>query len=107
MTYCRNLGFEETPNYNYLKRLFRDLYIKCQFENEYIFDWTVQKFLPDGIDPDLANHSGIELPAKTPNDRSSTLRNLSNPPGQGSEVQNAAEETGSLDESDKKQQEQL
>ncbi len=44
MTYCRNLGFEETPNYAYLRRLFDDLYHKCQFEFDYLFDWTVQKF---------------------------------------------------------------
>ena len=58
MTYCRNLGFEEAPNYTYLKRLFRDLYNKCQFENDHIFDWTIQKFLPDGIDPDLNIEEG-------------------------------------------------
>lgn len=44
MQYCRNLGFDEKPNYAYLKSLFRDLYNKCQFEYDYIFDWTVQKF---------------------------------------------------------------
>ena len=47
MTYCRNLGFEETPNYAYLRRLFRDLYHKCQFEHDFIFDWTVQKYRVD------------------------------------------------------------
>jgi len=44
MNYCRNLGFEETPNYAFLRRLFRELYQKCQFENEYIFDWTIQRY---------------------------------------------------------------
>ena len=29
MTYCRNLGFDETPNYAYLRRLFQELYNKC------------------------------------------------------------------------------
>ena len=47
MTYCRNLGFDEAPNYAYLRRLFRDLYNKCQFEFDFIYDWTVQKFRPD------------------------------------------------------------
>ena len=41
MNYCRNLGFTETPNYAYLKRLFRELYLKCQFEFDFIYDWTV------------------------------------------------------------------
>ena len=52
MTYCRNLGFEETPNYAYLRRLFRDLYNKCQFEFDFIYDWTIQKFHPDLPDED-------------------------------------------------------
>ena len=41
MNYCRNLGFDETPNYAYLRRLFTELYKKCCFEHEYIFDWTI------------------------------------------------------------------
>ena len=44
MTYCRNLGFEQEPNYAYLRRLFRDLYNKCCFEFDFIYDWTIQKF---------------------------------------------------------------
>ena len=44
MNYCRNLGFEETPNYTYLRRLFKDLYNKCCFENDFIYDWTIQRY---------------------------------------------------------------
>ncbi len=47
MSYCRNLGFDETPNYAYLRRLFNELYNKCCFEHEYIFDWTIQRFRLD------------------------------------------------------------
>mmetsp|Transcript_42831 Transcript_42831/g.56605 ORF Transcript_42831/g.56605 Transcript_42831/m.56605 type:complete len:116 (+) Transcript_42831:871-1218(+) len=52
MTYCRNLGFEENPNYAYLRRLFRDLYNKCCFEFDFIYDWTIQKFRPAPIEAD-------------------------------------------------------
>ena len=44
MNYCRNLAFDETPNYNYLKRMFSELYNKCCFENDFIFDWTIQRY---------------------------------------------------------------
>ncbi|XP_061352920.1 casein kinase 1-like protein 10 isoform X4 [Gastrolobium bilobum] len=42
--YCRSLQFEDKPNYSYLKKLFRDLFIRegCQFD--YVFDWTILKY---------------------------------------------------------------
>ena len=44
MSYCRNLGFDETPNYAYLRRLFKELYNKCCFEHDFIYDWTIQRY---------------------------------------------------------------
>jgi serine/threonine protein kinase len=44
MLYCRNLGFTEDPDYEYLRRIFKELYANCGFENESIFDWTIQRF---------------------------------------------------------------
>lgn len=44
MNYCRSLKFEETPNYAFLRRLFRELYLKCGFENDFVFDWTIQRY---------------------------------------------------------------
>jgi hypothetical protein len=41
MSYCRNLGFDETPNYAYLRRLFKELYNKCCFEHDFVYDWTI------------------------------------------------------------------
>ncbi|XP_078428144.1 casein kinase 1-like protein 12 [Wolffia australiana] len=42
--YCRNLAFEEKPDYMYLKRLFRDLFIREGFQFDYVFDWTILKY---------------------------------------------------------------
>ena len=60
MSYCRNLKFEETPNYGYLRRLFKELYNKCCFEHDFIVDWTVQRYR-------------LDLPLLPTEDRSSTL----------------------------------
>jgi len=47
MLYCRNdIKFAEDPDYNYLRRLFKELYVRCGFENELIFDWTIQRYNP-------------------------------------------------------------
>lgn len=58
MTYCRNLNFDETPNYAYLRRLFRELYNKCQFEHDYIFDWTIQRFR---VEPPICSNDQNQL----------------------------------------------
>lgn len=43
MNYCRNLKFEEKPDYSYLKKLFKDLMLKNGFECDYAYDWTIIK----------------------------------------------------------------
>ena len=47
MHYCKNLEFTQEPDYNYLKRIFRELYIRQGFENDFIFDWTIQRYHPE------------------------------------------------------------
>ena len=47
MVYCRELDFTDTPNYTFLRRIFKELYVRCGFENEYIFDWTIQRYNPE------------------------------------------------------------
>ncbi|XP_078166587.1 casein kinase 1-like protein 10 [Carex rostrata] len=42
--YCRSLRFEDKPDYSYLKRLFRDLFIREGYQYDYAFDWTVLKY---------------------------------------------------------------
>ncbi|KAJ4899285.1 casein kinase I-like 6 [Raphanus sativus] len=41
--YCRSLRFEDKPDYSYLKRLFRDLFIREGYQFDYVFDWTALK----------------------------------------------------------------
>ncbi|XP_019194043.1 PREDICTED: casein kinase I-like [Ipomoea nil] len=42
--YCRSLRFEDTPDYAYLKRIFRELFIREGFQFDYVFDWTILKY---------------------------------------------------------------
>lgn len=41
LNYVRNLYFEVTPNYSYLRKLFKDLFKKSGFEMDYIYDWDL------------------------------------------------------------------
>ncbi|KAM0932248.1 putative protein kinase CK1-CK1 family [Dioscorea sansibarensis] len=49
--YCRSLRFDDKPDYSYLKRLFRDLFIREGYQFDYVFDWTVSKFPQPGANP--------------------------------------------------------
>ncbi|KAK7595432.1 hypothetical protein V9T40_013257 [Parthenolecanium corni] len=40
LRYVRRLDFFETPDYEYLRKLFRDLFDKCGFVDNSEFDWT-------------------------------------------------------------------
>lgn len=40
LKYVRKLDFTETPDYDYLRKLFKDLYVKKGYAEDGIFDWT-------------------------------------------------------------------
>ncbi|KAG2699672.1 hypothetical protein I3843_07G201300 [Carya illinoinensis] len=42
--YCHSLTFDQTPDYGFLKRLFRDLFTREGYEFDYVFDWTILKY---------------------------------------------------------------
>ncbi|XP_052886809.1 casein kinase 1-like protein 9 isoform X2 [Gossypium arboreum] len=56
--YCRSLRFEDKPDYSYLKRLFRDLFIREGYQFDYIFDWTVLKYPQLGGSSRVRHSSG-------------------------------------------------
>ena len=43
VNYTRSLRFDDKPDYPYLRKLFRDLFIREGFQYDYVFDWTVYK----------------------------------------------------------------
>ncbi|XP_010924972.1 casein kinase 1-like protein 2 [Elaeis guineensis] len=75
--YCRSLRFDDKPDYAYLKRLFRDLFIREGFQFDYVFDWTILKYQqsqiasapPRAVGPGAGPSSGL-APAVA-NDRQS------------------------------------
>ena len=44
LNYCRALRFEDRPDYAYLKRMFKDLFFRENYQYDFIFDWTVLNF---------------------------------------------------------------
>ncbi|XP_073049874.1 casein kinase 1-like protein 10 [Primulina eburnea] len=56
--YCRSLRFEDKPDYSYLKRLFRDLFIREGYQFDYVFDWTILKYPQIGASSKARNPPG-------------------------------------------------
>ncbi|XP_068649424.1 casein kinase 1-like protein 2 [Aristolochia californica] len=65
--YCRSLRFDDKPDYAYLKRIFRDLFIREGFQFDYVFDWTILKYQqsqiasgpPRAVAPAVGTSSGM------------------------------------------------
>ncbi|XP_061347715.1 casein kinase 1-like protein 1 isoform X1 [Gastrolobium bilobum] len=74
--YCRSLRFDDRPDYAYLKRIFRDLFIREGFQFDYVFDWTILKYQQSQLatrptrafGPSAGTSSGM-LPPMTNDDR--------------------------------------
>ena len=43
LEYCRGLKFEETPDYDYLKGIFKDLFIKEGYVRDDMYDWHIKQ----------------------------------------------------------------
>uniref|UniRef100_A0A7S1I508 non-specific serine/threonine protein kinase n=1 Tax=Eutreptiella gymnastica TaxID=73025 RepID=A0A7S1I508_9EUGL len=41
--YVRSLRFEDKPDYQYLRKLFRDLFVREGYQMDYVFDWTIKR----------------------------------------------------------------
>lgn len=44
LNFCRQLHFEQRPDYCYLRKLFRNLFHRLGFTYDYVFDWNLLKF---------------------------------------------------------------
>jgi casein kinase I family protein HRR25 len=45
INYTRNLRFDDKPDYSYLRKLFRDLFVREGLAYDYVYDWTIFKFV--------------------------------------------------------------
>ncbi|KAH9597474.1 Protein kinase domain [Trypanosoma melophagium] len=43
LTYTRSMHFEDKPDYSYLKRNFRELFVREGYHVDYVFDWTLKR----------------------------------------------------------------
>jgi len=71
LNYCRGLRFEDRPDYAYLRRLFKDLFMREGFMNDGIFDWSQ----PAPTTEDKVAGPGVETSGKDV-DRARDLQNV-------------------------------
>ena len=43
LTYCRNLKFDERPDYNYMRKILRDLMHRNGWDYDSQYDWVIKK----------------------------------------------------------------
>ena len=43
--YICSLDFNEKPKYSYLRKIFRDLFVREGFDYDYVYDWTILEYL--------------------------------------------------------------
>lgn len=92
MLYCRNLKFDERPDYLYLARLFKDLSIKLEYHNDHLFDWTMLRYTKAMVEKQrdllmdapqdnsanaaaVTNNNGMNPTSNTPNNDNSNNSN--------------------------------
>lgn len=84
LRYCRDLRFEERPDYSHLRQLFRTLFHGQGFTYDYVFDWNMLKF-GNGRQPVVpsiqqtpmhSQPSNAALPSGTNNDQEHRSRSV-------------------------------
>jgi hypothetical protein len=67
LNYARSLRFDDTPDYTYLRKLLRDLFIREGFEYDCVYDWDLverkKRAIPQSIDGGVTPSSTLTLRA--------------------------------------------
>ncbi|KAI8917180.1 kinase-like domain-containing protein [Powellomyces hirtus] len=81
LNYTRSLRFDDKPDYSYLRKLFRDLFIREGYHYDYVFDWTVVKYQQEGREaPGSGRPAEDAAEAATANAQRPTTTTASNYP---------------------------
>jgi len=60
LMYCRNLKFDDEPDYAYMRNLLKELFIKNGYEMDYHYDWDVKSIKNDRLNSSLLELLKIE-----------------------------------------------
>lgn len=103
LTYCHSLRFEDRPDYNYLRRLFKDIFVREGFENDGVFDWSPSE--GHGRSDDKVDRSRSDKKKDRPGrDQSGRMRKKDDKEPTSQEIRRATEDqsqekpTATLDE---------
>uniref|UniRef100_A0A915EPC9 non-specific serine/threonine protein kinase n=1 Tax=Ditylenchus dipsaci TaxID=166011 RepID=A0A915EPC9_9BILA len=67
INYCKGLSFEDEPDYDYLRQLFRQLFHHLGLVYDYVFDWNNLLLNQKTFDGKESHHGGVGmLPAANP-----------------------------------------
>ena len=67
LNYTRSLRFDDKPDYAFVRKLFRDLFVREGFQYDYVFDWTVLK-LQESVQPEQKPPAPHPTPPPLPED---------------------------------------
>lgn len=65
LTYCRELRFDEDPDYVYLRSLLRVLFHRQGFSYDYVFDWNILKYVSNTQPPRCSGRETANVHPKT------------------------------------------
>jgi len=59
LTYCKSLHFEDKPDYGYLRKLLRNLFVKEGYKYDGIYDWTLMQMSASTMPGTVPMISGV------------------------------------------------
>ena len=71
LNYTRSLRFDDKPDYSYLRKIFRDLFVREGFQYDYVFDWTVYKYQKNA---QAIAQAAVQTPAQDDDEKQGRIR---------------------------------